>query len=102
MRIINGTVPGVSRLARLQVELSKKARLQKVAALRRYLRSHTKSDRVDGLTLAKMPFIDAKQLGEAYLPPSEYHSLQRLTRQLERLMKSITVRKNRIGSIING
>jgi transposase len=27
-----------------------KARLQKVAALRRYLRSHTKSDRVDGLT----------------------------------------------------
>jgi len=51
-----------------------KARLQKVAALRRYLRSHTKSDRVDGLTLAKMPFIDAEQLDEAYLPPAEYHS----------------------------
>ncbi len=79
-----------------------KARLQKVAALRRYLRSHTKSDRVDGLTLAKMPFIDAEQLDEAYLPPSEYHSLQRLTRQRERLMKSTTIRKNRIGSIING
>ena len=79
-----------------------KARLQKVAALRRYLRSYTKSDRVDGLTLAKMPFIDAEQLDEAYLPPSEYHSLQRLTRQRERLMKSITIRKNRIGSIING
>lgn len=79
-----------------------KARLQKVAALRRYLRSYTKSDRVDGVTLAKMPFIDAEQLDEAYLPPAEYHSLQRLTRQRERLMKSITVRKNRIGSIVNG
>ena len=79
-----------------------KARLQKVAALRRYLRSHTKSDRVDGVTLAKMPFIDSEQLDEAYLPPAKYHALQRLTRQRERLMKSITIRKNRIGSIING
>lgn len=70
-----------------------KARLQKVAALRRYLRSHTKSDRVDGTTLAKMPFIDAENLDEAYLPSAEYHALQRLTRQRERLMKSITIRK---------
>ena len=79
-----------------------KARLQKVAALRRYLRSRAKSDRVDGVTLAKMPFIDSEQLDEAYLPPAEYHALQRLTRQRERLMKNITIRKNRIGSIING
>jgi transposase len=79
-----------------------KARLQKVAALRRYLRSRTKSDRVDGVTLAKMPFIDSEQLDEAYLPPAKYHALQRLTRQRERLMKSITIRKNRIGSIVNG
>jgi transposase len=79
-----------------------KARLQKVAALRRYLRSRTKSDRVDGVTLAKMPFIDSEQLDEAYLPPAKYHALQRLTRQRELLMKSITIRKNRIGSIING
>ena len=79
-----------------------KARLQKVAALRRYLRSRTKSDRVDGVTLAKMPFIDSEQLDEAYLPPVKYHALQRLTRQRERLMKSITIRKNRIGSIVNG
>ena len=79
-----------------------KARLQKVAALRKYLRSRTKSDRVDGVTLAKMPFIDSEQLDEAYLPPAKYHALQRLTRQRERLMKSITIRKNRIGSIVNG
>jgi len=34
--------------------------------------------------------------------PAEYHALQWLTRQQERLVKSITVRKNRIGSIIDG
>lgn len=79
-----------------------KARLQKVAALRRYLRSRTKSDRVDGITLDKMPFIDSEQLDEAYLPPAEYHALQRLTRQRERLMKSTTIRKNRVGAIVNG
>ena len=79
-----------------------KARLQKVAALRRYLRSRAKSDRIDSMTLAKMPFIDAEQLDEAYLPPAKYHALQRLTRQRERLMKSVTTRKNRIGSIIDG
>jgi transposase len=79
-----------------------KAMLQKVAALRRYLRSHTKSDRVDGVTLAKMPFIDSEQLDEAYLPLVKYHALQRLTRQRERLMKSITIHKNRIGAIVNG
>lgn len=79
-----------------------KARLQKVAALRRYLRSHAKSDRIEGVTLAKMPFIDAEQLDEVYLPPVEFHALQRLTRQRGRLLKGITVRKNRIGSIIDG
>jgi transposase len=79
-----------------------KARLQKVAALRKYIRGHAKSDRVDGVTLAKMPFIDSEQLEEAYLPPAEYHALQRLTRQRERLMKSITIRKNRIGAIVEG
>lgn len=79
-----------------------KARLQKVAALRRYLHSHAKSDSIDGITLAKMPFINAEQLDDAYLPPAAYHALQRLTRQRERLMKSITARKNRIGSIIDG
>jgi transposase len=34
-----------------------KAKMQKIAALRRYLRGSTKSDRIDALTLAKMPFI---------------------------------------------
>jgi transposase len=79
-----------------------KAKTQKVAALRRYLRGPVKSDRIDALTLAKMPFIDPEQLDEIYLPPAEIHALQRLTRQRKRLEDDVTGRKVRIGAIIDG
>jgi len=79
-----------------------KARTQKVAALRRYLRGPVKSDRLDALTLAKMPFIDPEQLDETYLPPAEIHALQRLTRQRKRLESDVSGRKIRISAIIDG
>jgi hypothetical protein len=73
-----------------------------VAALRRYLRGPVKSDRLDALTLAKMPFIDPEQLDEIYLPPAEIHALQRLNRQRKRLEQDITGRKVRISAIVDG
>jgi transposase len=76
--------------------------MQKVAALRRYLRGPVKSDRIDALTLAKMPFIDPEQLEEVYLPSAEIHALQRLTRQRKRLESDIAGRKVRIEMIIDG
>ena len=79
-----------------------KAKMQKIAALRRYLRGSAKSDRIDALTLAKMPFIDPEQLYEIYLPPAEVHALQRLTRQRKRLEGDITSRKVRIGATVDG
>jgi transposase len=79
-----------------------KAKGQKVAALRRYLRSSAKSDRIDALTLAKMPFIDPERLDELYLAPAETHALLRLTRQRKRLEDQITSHKKRIGSIVDG
>ena len=79
-----------------------KAKMQKIAALRRYLRGSAKSDRIDALTLAKMPFIDPEQLYEIYLPPAKVHALQRLTRQRKRIEGNITGRKIRIGSTIDG
>jgi len=79
-----------------------KAKGQKVAALRRYLRGSVKSDRIDALTLAKMPFIDPERLDELYLAPAETHALQRLTRQRKRLEDYITARKNRIMTIVDG
>ena len=44
---------------------------RKVVALRKYLRRSSKSDKIDSLTLAKMPFIDPEQLEEIYLPPAK-------------------------------
>ncbi|MFU8796857.1 MAG: IS110 family transposase [Dehalococcoidia bacterium] len=79
-----------------------KAKTQKVAALRRYLRGPVKSDRLDALTLAKMPFIDPEKLVEIYLPPAEIHALQRLTRQRKRMESAITGRKVRISAVVDG
>ncbi len=75
---------------------------RKVAALRRYLRRSSKSDKIDSLTLAKMPFIDPEQLEEIYLPPAKIYAIQRLARQRKRLESEIGSHKKRIGSIIDG
>jgi len=75
---------------------------RKVVALRKYLRRSSKSDKIDALTLAKMPFIDPEQLEEIYLPPAKMYAIQRLARQRKRLESEIGSRKKRIGSIVDG
>jgi len=73
-----------------------------VAALRRYLRHSSKSDKIDAITLAKMPFVDAERLNEVYLPPAKLYAIQRLARQRKRLENDMASRKKRIISIIDG
>lgn len=79
-----------------------KAKTQKVAALRRYLRGPVKSDRLDALTLAKMPFIDREKLDDIYLPTADVCALQRLTRQRKRIESDVSGRKIRISAIVDG
>lgn len=74
-----------------------KAKMQKIAVLRPYLRRSAKSDRIEALTLAKTPFIDPEQVYEIYLPLAEAHPRQRLTHQRKRLEGGITGGKIRIG-----
>jgi len=83
-----------SRLVRVQA--------QKVVALRKYLNRSSKSDKIDSLTLAKMPFIDPEKLEEIYFPPAKIYAIQRLARQRRRLENDIAGRKKRIGSIVDG
>ena len=83
-----------SRLVRVQA--------QKVVALRKYLNRSSKSDKIDSLTLAKMPFIDPEKLEEIYLPPGKIYAIQRLARQRKRLESEIAGHKKRIGSIVDG
>jgi transposase len=73
-----------------------------VAALRRYLRHSSKSDKIDAITLAKMPFVDAERLNEVYLPPAKLYAIQRLARQRKRLENDMASRKKRIISIMDG
>lgn len=73
-----------------------------VAALRRYLRRSSKSDKIDAITLAKMPFVDAERLNEVYLPPAKIYAIQRLARQRKRLENGMASRKKRIISIVDG
>jgi transposase len=83
-----------SRLVRVQA--------QKVVALRKYLNRSSKSDKIDSLTLAKMPFIDPETLEEIYFPPGKIYAIQRLARQRKRLESEIAGHKKRIGSIVDG
>lgn len=73
-----------------------------VAALRRYLRRSSKSDKIDAITLAKMPFVDPERLNEVYLPPAKIYAIQRLARQRKRLESDMASRKKRIISILDG
>jgi len=73
-----------------------------VAALRKYLRRSSKSDKIDVITLAKMPFVDAERLNQLYLPPAKIYAIQRLARQRKRLESDMASRKKRIISILDG
>ena len=73
-----------------------------MVALRKYLNRSSKSDKIDSLTLAKMPFIDPEKLEEIYFPPSKLYAIQRLALQRKRLENDIAGHKKRLGSIVDG
>ena len=73
-----------------------------VVALRKYLHRSSKSDRIDALTLAKMPFVNIERLNDVYLPPAKINAILRLSRQRQRLESDIAGRKKRILGIIDG
>ncbi len=71
-----------------------RAKEQKVVGLRRFLGGHAKSDRLDAITLAKLPLLDPEHLTPLVLPSPELESLDRLTRRRDRLAASIGTRLN--------
>jgi transposase len=73
-----------------------------VVASRKYLHRSSKSDKLDALTLAKMPFLNQERLNDVYLPPAKVNAILRLARQRQRLEGDVAGRKKRILSIING
>jgi transposase len=69
---------------------------QKSYDLRKFLKKHTKSDRIDSQTLAKLPIIDPEGIYPLTLPRAEVESLKRYSRQRERIVRSTSARKTRI------
>ena len=74
----------------------------KVAALRRYLKQDAKSDRLDSLTLAKIPLVDPEKLYAVDFPSAALQGLDRMTRQRARLVESLIGRKNRLQALLRG
>ena len=64
--------------------------------MRKFLRKHTKSDRIDAQTLAKLPIVDPEGIYPLTLPKTDIEALNRYCRQRERIMRSISSRKVRI------
>lgn len=72
---------------------------QKVYDLRKFLKKHTKSDRIDSQTLAKLPVIDPEGIYPLTVPQTALVALDRYCRQRERIMRSISGRKVRIQAL---
>ena len=79
-----------------------RAKEQKVAALRRVLTEHAKSDRIDALTLARLPWVDPEHLEPLNLVSPEMQRLDRLTRRRDQLAASVGRRKTRLASYLMG
>ena len=73
---------------------------QRVRALRRYLSEHAKTDETDAYVLGAIPFFGGVPTDPVYVPNSEQHALQRLTRQRERLEEEVTAIKRRLLDLV--
>jgi transposase len=73
---------------------------EKVSDLRKYYKKHTKTDRIDADTLAKIPIVDEDSLYEVELPSAGHTALNRMVRQHEKLTVSISNRKRRIQDLV--
>ena len=79
-----------------------RAKEQKVAALRRVLREHAKSDRIDALALARLPSVNPEHLEPIVLAGPEMPRLDRLSRRRDLLAASVGSRKARVSSFLMG
>lgn len=83
-------------LSRLHVDPVYLVNGQKVAALRRFYKRHSSSDRISCRVLAKLPMIDRESLYPLEIPSADQFACQRSCKELDRLQALITAIKNRI------
>jgi transposase len=83
-------------LSKLKVDPIYLVNGQKVAALRRFYKRHSSSDRISCRVLAKMPIIDEESLYPLEIASADQFACQRGCKELDRLQSQITAIKNRL------
>jgi len=74
---------------------------QKSSDFRKFMSKHTKSDRIDARTLAKLPVVAPEEVYEVYLPSTELGTLSRLTKHMAKIIQQAASRKARIESLFD-
>jgi transposase len=73
---------------------------QKVSHLRKFLKQHTKSDRIDAETTARLPQVDPDGVHELQLPTPLQMTLQRLVKRRDRLSREVGDQKRRVHALM--
>lgn len=74
---------------------------QKSSDFRKFLSKHTKTDRIDTRTLAKLPVVAPDKVYEVYLPSPDLGTLCRQTRHMAKIIQQAGSRKNRIENLFD-
>lgn len=69
---------------------------QQVADLRRYLKKHAKSDRIDSRVLCKIWLVSPEKLHPLHLSSGEMLALRQACKQLDRVTDQVTAIKNQL------
>ena len=72
---------------------------QQVADLRRYLKKHAKSDRIDCRVLCKIWLVNPEKLHPLHLPSGEILALRQACKQLDRVTDQVTAIKNQLTAL---
>jgi transposase len=89
-------LPTAVGLSRLGVDPIYLVNGQKVAALRRFYKRHSSSDRISCRVLAKMPIVDEESLYPLEVATANQFACQRGCKELDRIQSQITAIKNRL------
>ena len=74
---------------------------QKSSDFRKFMNKHSKTDRIDTRTLAKLPVVAPEEVYEVYLPSTELGTLSRQTKHMAKITQQAASRKARIESLFD-
>lgn len=74
---------------------------QKTSDFRKFISKHSKSDKIDSKTMAKLPIVASEEIYEIYLPKTDLGILCRKTKYMAKLVQEISSHKQRIQGVFD-